>query len=165
MSAYPIVIEEAIISSQKARPFWESKSLAEMTSKEWESLCDGCAKCCLHKLEDEDSGEVFYTRVVCSYLDQEKCNCTVYNTRQQLVPDCVILTPENLDDLSWMPGTCAYRLLHEGKPLPVWHPLISGNRNAMIAADITVTGKVVSEEFIHEDGLEEHIVDWANGLD
>jgi len=157
------VIQESIISSQKARPFWETKSLTEMSTKEWESLCDGCAKCCLHKLEDEDSGEVFYTRVVCSYLNQEKCNCTVYNKRQRLVPDCVILTPGNLEDLSWMPGTCAYRLLHEGKSLPIWHPLITGSRNAMIASDNTVTGKVISEEFVHEDGLEEHIVDWANG--
>lgn len=133
-----------------------------MTQKEWESLCDGCGKCCLHKLEDEDSGEVFYTRVVCSYLDEEQCRCSVYGERQKLVPDCVILTPKNLDDLSWMPGTCAYRLLHEGKSLPIWHPLITGSRDAMISTDNTVTGKVISEDFVHEDGFEEHIVEWAD---
>lgn len=162
--------EPAIPSSKpkqkKARdstPFWESKSLQEMTQREWESLCDGCGKCCLHKLEDEDTGEVFYTRVVCRYLDQEACRCTVYDKRKKLVPDCVILKPDNLEDLDWMPGTCAYRLLHEGKPLPVWHPLLSGNRDAIIASDITVTGKVISEEFVHESGFEEHLIEWADG--
>ena len=144
------------------KPFWERKKLAEMTGKEWESLCDGCGKCCLHKLEDEESREVFYTRVVCQYLDQDQCRCTVYGKRKKMVPDCVVLTPKNLEDLSWMPGTCAYRLLHENKPLPIWHPLITGNRNAIIASDNTVTGKVISEEFVHEDGYEEHLVDWAD---
>jgi len=143
------------------KPFWETKSLTEMSRKEWESLCDGCAKCCLHKLEDEDTLEIFYTRVVCRYLDEEKCNCTVYKERKNLVPDCVILTPKNLEDLEWMPGTCSYRLIKEGKPLPDWHPLLSGNRDAIIASDHTVTGKVISEDFVHEDGYEEHIIDWA----
>ena len=149
-------------ASKDQRPFWENKSLLEMSRKEWESLCDGCAKCCLHKLEDEETGEVFYTRVVCRFLDQEKCACTVYAKRRKLVPDCVVLTPDNLEDLDWMPGTCAYRLLKEGKPLPVWHPLINGSREQMIATDNTVTGKVVSEEFVHEDGFEEHMIDWAD---
>ncbi|MDG2174519.1 MAG: YcgN family cysteine cluster protein [Gammaproteobacteria bacterium] len=144
------------------KPFWERKKLAEMTLKEWESLCDGCGKCCLHKLEHEESREVFYTRVVCQYLDQDQCRCMVYGKRKKTVPDCVVLTPKNLEDLSWMPGTCAYRLLHENKPLPIWHPLITGNRNAIIASDNTVTGKVISEEFVHEDGFEEHLVDWAD---
>jgi len=143
-----------------ALPFWEQKSLTEMSRTEWESLCDGCGKCCLHKLEDEDTGEIFYTRVVCQYFDEDACRCTVYRNRSKKVPDCVVLTPDNLDDLHWMPGTCAYRLLHEGRPLPVWHPLLSGNRDAIIATDNTITGKVISEEFVHEDGLEEHIVDW-----
>ena len=128
------------------KPFWERKKLTEMTRKEWESLCDGCGKCCLHKLEHEVSREVFYTRVVCQYLDQDQCRCTVYGKRKKTVPDCVVLTPKNLEDLSWMPGTCAYRLLHENNPLPIWHPLITGNRNAIIASDNTVTGKVISEE-------------------
>jgi hypothetical protein len=133
-----------------------------MSKKEWESLCDGCGKCCLHKLEDEDSGDVYYTRVVCRYLDQDRCRCTVYNSRKTKVPDCVVLTPKNLDDLEWMPGTCAYRLLKEGKPLPHWHPLLSGGRDAIIATDNTVTGKVISEDYVHVDGFEEHIIDWAD---
>ena len=153
------------INKKAGLPFWETKSLTEMSRKEWESLCDGCAKCCLHKLEDEDTGEVFYTRVVCQYLDEEKCSCTVYKERKRLVPDCVILTSGNLEDMGWMPGTCAYRLIIEGKPLPVWHPLISGSRDAIIASDNTVTGKVVSETFVHEEGYEEHIIDWTSDKD
>jgi uncharacterized cysteine cluster protein YcgN (CxxCxxCC family) len=143
-------------------PFWESKQLTEMTRREWESLCDGCGKCCLHKLEDMDTGEVFYTSVVCQYLDQKKCRCTVYRQRKTLVPDCLVLTPENLEDLDWAPGTCAYRLVKQGKPLPDWHPLLTGNRDAIIATDNTVTGKVISEEFVHVDGYEEHLIDWAD---
>lgn len=133
-----------------------------MTRREWESLCDGCAKCCLHKLEDEDTGVVHYTRVVCRFLDEKRCRCAVYGKRKALVPDCVVLTPENLEDLDWMPSTCAYRLVHEAKPLPAWHPLITGNRNDIIATDNTVTGKVISEEFVHVDGYAEHIVGWAD---
>ena len=142
------------------RPFWERKSLSEMTPSEWESLCDGCARCCLHKLEDEDSGELYYTRVVCRYLEQSSCRCTVYEQRSELVPDCVTLTPDNLDELHFMPGTCAYRLLNEGHPLPLWHPLLSGNANSTQAAGITVSGRVISEAHVHDDGYEEHVVEW-----
>lgn len=144
------------------RPFWERKSLAEMSEAEWESLCDGCAKCCLHKLEDEDTGEIYHTRVVCRYLDQDACRCTVYEERKRLVPTCIKLAPGNFEDLTWMPATCAYRLLAEGRPLPIWHPLIAGDRRAMIEAGHTVTGKVISEEYVHEDGYEEHIVHWVS---
>ena len=146
----------------KPLPFWETTALEEMSPRQWESLCDGCAKCCLHKLEDEDSGELYYTRVVCRYLDQDACRCTVYGERKTLVPTCVKLTPGNLATLHFMPNTCAYRLLHEGRPLPLWHPLISGNRQAIAASGHTVSGKVISEEFVHPDGLEEHIVDWVS---
>src|SRR5690606_11566700 len=111
---------------------------AEMNEREWESLCDGCAKCCLHKLEDEDSGELHYTRVACRYLDQDACRCTVYETRKHLVPNCIKLEPGNVEGLDWMPSTCAYRLLHEGRPLPLWHPLRTGSRQAMIDAGHTV---------------------------
>ncbi|MDC0598822.1 YcgN family cysteine cluster protein [Gammaproteobacteria bacterium] len=144
------------------KPFWESKTLSEMNPQEWESLCDGCAKCCLHKLEDDETGLIHYTSVVCRYLDQKKCHCTVYKERRKLVPDCLKLEPGELDGLGWMPNTCAYRLLNEGKPLPIWHPLISGNRQAMIDSGNTVTGKVISEEYVHEDGLDEHVINWAN---
>jgi len=143
------------------RPFWERKSLTEMNREEWESLCDGCGKCCLLKLEDEDDGHIHYTRVACRYLDQRKCRCTVYPKRQRLVPTCVVLYPEELDSLSWMPSTCAYRLLNEGRPLPLWHPLIAGSREAMRQSGNTVTGRVISEEFVHEEGLVEHIVHWV----
>jgi uncharacterized cysteine cluster protein YcgN (CxxCxxCC family) len=147
---------------QQERPFWETKALREMTTQEWESLCDSCGKCCLLKLEDEDTGQVHYTRVVCRYLDQQKCRCTVYPKRQRLVPTCVKLRPDELDELLWMPSTCAYRLLHEGKPLPIWHPLITGSRQAMKQSGNTITGRVISEDFVHEEGLDEHIVQWAS---
>ena len=143
------------------RPFWETKTLSEMNREEWESLCDGCAKCCLHKLEDEDTGMIHFTRVVCRYLDEKKCRCTVYDKRRKLVPTCLQLEAGELDQLHWMPSTCAYKLLNEGKPLPIWHPLIAGNRKAMIASSNTVTGKVISEEYVPDEGLQEHIVHWV----
>lgn len=148
------------MSTVDPRPFWERKTLAEMNREEWEALCDGCAKCCLHKLEDEDSGELLYTRVACRYLDQDSCRCGVYPERQRLVPTCIKLEPGNFEHLRWMPGTCAYRLLSEGRPLPLWHPLLNGGRAAMVAAGQSVSGKVISEEFVHEDGFDEHLVDW-----
>jgi uncharacterized cysteine cluster protein YcgN (CxxCxxCC family) len=142
-------------------PFWKTKPLTEMTPAEWESLCDGCAQCCLMKVEDIDSETVHYTDVVCRYLDIDKCRCTAYSERTSLVPDCVRLTPENLDQLPWMPLTCAYRLLSEGTPLPDWHPLVSGNDTSVHAAGISVRGRCISEEFVHEDDLLQRIVDWA----
>ena len=141
-------------------PFWKHLALNEMNREQWESLCDGCGKCCLIKLEDEDSGCIHYTSVVCRYLDQQRCRCKVYTRRCSLVPTCVELHPDELDTLHWMPSTCAYRLLHEGKPLPLWHPLISGSRRAMVAAGVTVTGKVVSEDYIHDEDLQTHVVEW-----
>lgn len=141
--------------------FWETKSLTEMTTAEWESLCDGCALCCLNKVEDSDTGTVHYTDVVCRYLDADKCRCTEYRRRTQLVPDCVRLTPQNLNQLPWMPPTCAYRLLYENKPLPEWHPLVSGDGSGVHSAGISVRGKCISEEFVHEDDLLQRIVDWS----
>lgn len=142
--------------------FWVTKSLEQLNPEEWESLCDGCGKCCLHKLEDEDSQEIVYTRVICRYFDEGTCRCNVYPKRKSLVPTCVILKPKNLKDLPWMPSTCAYRLLHEGKKLPEWHPLISGDRIAIAGSGNTVSGKVISEEFVHEDGYEEHLIHWVD---
>lgn len=142
------------------RPFWERKSLQEMTTTEWESLCDGCAKCCVHKLEDEDTGEVFYTNVVCRYLTDD-CRCPIYETRPQLVPNCAVLTPDKVHQFHWMPQTCAYRLLAEGKPLEPWHPLISGTRQSVHDAEISIMPKVISEEWVDLDDLEDYIVESA----
>lgn len=143
------------------QPFWERKSLEEMSPEEWESLCDGCAKCCLHKLEDEDTGEVYYTKVVCRYMDAETCRCTEYQDRNTLVPMCVWLRPENVSEFHWLPSTCAYRLIAEGKPLEWWHPLVSGSQETVHEAGVSVRGRVLSEEYVHPDGLEEHIIHWV----
>lgn len=138
--------------------FWERKSLAEMNREEWESLCDGCGKCCLYKLEDEDSGEVYYCNVVCKLFDMESGCCTDYQHRVVRVPDCVVLTVENIPQLGWMPKTCAYRLLSEGKPLPEWHPLLSGDRDSVYRAGHSVRDRVLLEE--EGMDLEMHITDW-----
>ena len=140
-------------------PFWTRKKLAEMTAAEWESLCDGCGKCCLNKLMDEDTGEIQPTRLACRLLDIGACRCTRYAERQRLVPDCVMLTPQNVAGLKWMPSTCAYRLLEEGKPLPWWHPLVSGDPETVHQAGVSVRGRVVSERGAKKP-LEHYVVDW-----
>ena len=144
-----------------AQPFWRVKSLDAMTQEEWESVCDGCGKCCLHKLEDEESGDVFYTGVACQYLDLNTCKCGEYEQRKSLVPDCITLKLEDVDHLFWLPETCAYRLLAEGKPLFDWHPLVSGDRNSVHKAGISVKGKAISESQVDLDDLEEHVVNWV----
>lgn len=141
--------------------FWETKSLEAMSQEEWESLCDGCGKCCLHKLEDDDTGEVFYTQVICRYMDTD-CRCTVYQQRKEWVPNCVSLKPEDLEAFHWLPRTCAYRLLSEGDPLPNWHPLISGDTHSVHLAGVSVKGRTLSDEYVHKDGLEEHIIHWVD---
>ena len=142
------------------RPFWRRKALAEMTPDEWESLCDGCGKCCLIKLEDEDTGEIEPTDVSCKLLCTETCRCTDYPNRKQRVPDCVTLTPDNIADLGFMPSTCAYRLLAAGEDLPWWHPLVSGDPETVHLAGISVRQRVISEEFVPDAELEDHLVDW-----
>ena len=127
------------------RPFWEAKSLREMTVSEWESLCDGCGLCCLIRFEDEDTGEITPTRVACRLFDSDRCRCTDYAGRKTHVPDCIKLTPGNLDALPWMPLSCAYRRLHEAKPLPRWHPLITGDAESVHAAGVSVRGMTVNE--------------------
>ena len=141
-------------------PFWRRKSLAEMSGKEWESLCDGCAKCCLVKLQDMDSGATDYTDVACRLLDSGTCRCTDYANRQALVPDCVVLSSDTIAALGWMPSTCAYRLLSEGKDLPWWHPLVSGDPETVHLAGISVRHRVLLETEVDEDALEDRIVDW-----
>ncbi len=133
--------------------FWRSKSLEQMNPQEWESLCDGCALCCLHKVEDEDTNEVFYTTVVCHLLDFDNCRCTRYEDRCRLVPDCVKLRPEDVNEFHWLPPTCAYRLVHEGKDLPEWHPLISGRQESVIEENASVLSfyEVKDNEISEED--------------
>lgn len=138
-------------------PFWKSKTLAEMTRPEWESLCDGCGRCCLNKLEDEDTGRFLYTRAACKLLDLDSCRCTDYANRQAKVPDCVALTPQNVERLGWLPETCAYRLMDEGKPLAWWHPLVSGRAGTVAEAGMTVTGEAYSEEGITVEELVYHL--------
>ena len=141
--------------------FWERKTLAELDATEWESLCDGCGRCCLLKLEDADSGEIAYTRIACRLLDIPRCRCRDYQHRQRRVPDCLVLDPVAVLATGWLPDTCAYRLRAEGKPLHDWHPLISGNPDSVHAAGISVRDRVVSEEFVHPDALADHIVRWV----
>jgi uncharacterized cysteine cluster protein YcgN (CxxCxxCC family) len=138
-------------------PFWKTKTLPEMTREEWESLCDGCGRCCLNKLEDEDTGRFLYTRAACKLLDLESCRCTDYANRHARVPDCVALTPENVGSLGWLPATCAYRLLEEGKNLQWWHPLVSGRTETVTEAGIAVTGEAYSEEGITVEELVDHL--------
>ncbi|MCB2106285.1 MAG: YcgN family cysteine cluster protein [Rhodobacteraceae bacterium] len=138
-------------------PFWRRKSLAEMTEAEWESLCDGCGKCCVHKVRHAN-GRVSVTEVACRLLDLESCRCGNYERRKRLVPDCVVLTPTTVAEIDWLPATCAYRLLNEGKDLPDWHPLQTGSSEKMHAARISVRGRVISER--DAGPLPQHIVKW-----
>ena len=132
------------------KPFWESKRLEQMTVPEWESLCDGCGLCCLIRFEDEDTGEITPTRVACKLLDANLCRCSDYAGRKAQVPDCVKLTPYNIDDLPWMPRSCAYRRLHEGLPLPAWHPLVTGDPESVHAAGVSIRGQTISEAALDE---------------
>jgi hypothetical protein len=140
------------------KAFWETKSLTELNAEEWESLCDGCGKCCLHKLENDADGLVYYTDVACRLLDNQTCRCSNYAERSTLVEDCIQLSADSLAALDWLPSTCAYRLLSKGKPLPLWHPLLTGDSESVHEAGISVRGRCVAESEV--DDLEDHIVMW-----
>ena len=140
--------------------YWETTPLNKMTAQEWEALCDGCGKCCLNKLEDEDSGEVALTSVACRLLDDATCRCAHYENRHKFVPDCIVLRPDNLDSHAyWMPRTCAYRLLWEGRPLYDWHPLISGRADSVHEAGISVQHSTVSEFDTPFEEWEDHLIE------
>ena len=141
-------------------PFWRRKTLEEMTPEEWEALCDHCGRCCLVKLEEEDTGEIHFTSAVCALYDLERGGCTAYENRAERMPDCVPLTPEKVRTLSWLPSTCAYRLLAEGKDLPDWHPLVSGDPDTVRRAGVSILGRVVCERDVDINDLPDLIVTW-----
>lgn len=145
-----------------ADPFWKRKTLGQMSRAEWESLCDGCGRCCLHKLRDEETEELGWTNVACRLLDTHSCRCTDYANRKARVPDCVKLTPRKVAGIDWLPPSCAYRLIQEGQDLPWWHPLVSGTQETVHQAGISVRGRAIAER---EAGpLTEHVVTWPGRI-
>lgn len=160
--------------SEEAKPFWQTKTLSEMTRPEWESLCDGCAKCCLHKLIDDTEQEgmvdtqhmaeeeqLHFTSIACRYLNDKKCECKVYDKRTKLVPSCVQLTQDNLEQIFYMPASCTYRRIAEGRGIPSWHPLLhNGKKNKMHQANMSVRNKVIFDDMVDEDEYEDYIVLW-----
>ncbi len=149
------------MSAPVTLPFWRTKTLAEMTPAEWESLCDGCGKCCLHKIEDADDGRYYYTNVACRLLNLGTGRCTAYEHRCDHVPDCVHLTAVEVGDLGWLPSSCAYRLLAAGKDLPWWHPLVSGDLETVHRAGASVRGRAISETRA-TGPLDHHIITWVD---
>jgi uncharacterized protein len=142
----------------ESAPFWETKRLEQMTRAEWESLCDGCGRCCLHKLRHDDDGSLSFTNVACRLLDLQSCQCSDYAHRRRRVPDCVRLTPAELAEIDWLPPSCAYRRVKEGRGLAWWHPLVSGDPDTVHQAGASVRGRAISER--HAGALEDHIVAW-----
>ena len=138
--------------------FWKGKTLEQISSEEWEALCDGCGQCCLYKLEDEDSGDLYLTNVVCRFLDHQTCQCQVYINRHQAVPTCVQLTPQNVLELKWIPPTCAYKLIAEGKDLLDWHPLVCGEKQSIQKTDFFIGDRAISESEVDMDDLENYII-------
>jgi uncharacterized cysteine cluster protein YcgN (CxxCxxCC family) len=143
-------------------PFWKTTPLDQMTGAQWESLCDGCGRCCLHKLRDEDTEELSFTDVSCRLLDTHTCRCRKYDTRRDWVPDCVSLTPDSLKDIDWLPPSCGYRVVAEGRDLAWWHPLVSGDPETVHRAGVSVRDRAIDER--RAGLLEQHIVEWPGKL-
>jgi uncharacterized cysteine cluster protein YcgN (CxxCxxCC family) len=139
-------------------PFWRSKKLSEMTLEEWESLCDHCGRCCLNKLEDEETGEILFTNIACNLLDTDSCRCTQYAQRCQRVPDCIDLRSARFNQYHWLPSSCAYRRLAEGSDLPSWHPLVTGDSRSVRDAGISVGSYAIKESEAGE--LTQHVIEW-----
>jgi uncharacterized cysteine cluster protein YcgN (CxxCxxCC family) len=157
------VASDPIARDRLRARFWE-RGLKGLTPREWEALCDGCGKCCLNKLEDDETGEVVFTDVACRLLDDATCRCAHYETRLQFVPNCVVLTPKTLPDVAYfMPSTCAYRLLYEGKPLPAWHPLLTGDPESPHKAGASLRGQTYSEMDVPEEEWEDHLIQEPTG--
>ena len=147
--------------TKQEKPFWQTKSLLEMSHEEWESVCDGCAKCCLVQLQDEDTDQLVFTNVVCDLLDTNKCQCTDYANRSERVPECMTLNPTNvMTAAEFAPPTCAYRLLAIGEPLPSWHPLVTGESNSTIESGQSVKNRVTPLSTINQENIEDYVVDW-----
>ncbi len=140
------------------KPFWE-RPLQSLTEQQWEALCDGCARCCLQKLEEEDTGEIVFTQISCEFLNTDTCRCKVYPDRAEKKPQCVVIDRNNLAHHYWLPKTCAYRLRHEDKPLPDWHPLLGGTKADMVAANISVSSWCIPEQTVCEDDWVDYILD------
>lgn len=144
----------------QSAPFWKTKTLAELTRPEWESLCDGCGKCCLFKMKGEKEKQVLLTKVCCFMLDPQTARCKVYWNRKNLVSSCMDLDAERVSQYFWLPRSCAYRLVFEGKDLPYWHHLVCGDRELIHRLGYSVKDKVISSEFVHQTQLSEYLVDW-----
>ena len=149
-------------AAEATRPFWEHKRLEDMTQQEWESLCDGCGKCCLHKLRDDDTDAVYFTDVACKLLDICTARCRDYANRRVHVPDCVQLTPDSLAEIDWLPESCAYRRLADGRGLAWWHPLVSGRQETVWEAGMSVAGRCIAEEDVDEEDQPSRIVEWPD---
>ena len=148
--------------STKQSLFWETTALDDMSDEQWESLCDGCGRCCLQKLEDEDTGEIHETSVSCKLLDTQTCRCTDYSNRFAQVPDCLTIRPLTQEKLGWLPETCAYRKLSDGEPLESWHPLISGDTESVKKAGVSVAGQCFSEEYVSLSEITLSVIDEHN---
>ncbi len=162
MSDVPPPVRETVPPFRETPPFWETTSLDAMTDAQWESLCDGCGRCCLHKLRDDDDGSLSWTNVSCRLLDTTSCRCSNYERRQEKVPDCVSLTPAALREIDWLPPSCAYRRVAEGRGLEWWHPLVSGDPATVHTAGVSVRGRAVNER--KAGPLEHYIVDWPGRM-